>query len=190
MATAAAVQEPQRYRFAVWDYERMGTFGILGEDDRVELIDGEIIQRSPIGVKHARCINRLTRRLVRALGEQAIVSIQNPIVLSDHDEPQPDVAVLRPSAEEHMSNPRPSDVFLVIEVSDSTLAYDRGVKLPLYARAGILEAWIADVDHDIISQYSIPSNGEYQVVATYQRGDAISSHVLPELSLQVNDILP
>ncbi|HWE61369.1 MAG TPA: Uma2 family endonuclease [Chloroflexota bacterium] len=190
MITEAAVYTPTRYRFSVQEYEQMGTRGILHEDLRVELIDGEILQMSPIGERHLWCVNRFNRRLVLALGERAIVSIQNPVVLSGHDEPQPDVVVLRPSAEEHRGTPLPGDVALMIEVSDSTLAYDRRVKLPLYARAGIAETWIADLQHDVIVQYADPQGGTYQAATTYRRGDVVVCGTLPDLALAVAALLP
>jgi Uma2 family endonuclease len=190
MVTEAAVYTPTRYRFSVQEYEQMGERGILHADLRVELIDGEIIQMSPIGDRHMRCVNRFTRRLVLALGERAIVSIQNPVVLSGHDEPQPDVVVLWPSAEEHAGTPLPGDVALLIEVSDSTLAYDRRVKLPLYARAGIAEVWIADLQHDTIIQHADPGDGSYRSVATYRPGDVVACRAIPDLALAVADLLP
>lgn len=190
MVTDAAVYTPTRYRFSVEEYALMGTCGILHEDQRVELIDGEIIQMSPIGVKHMRCVNRLNRRLVLALGERAIVSIQNPAVLSGHDAPQPDVAVLGASAEEHEGHPLPSEVLLVIEVSDSTLAYDRRVKLPLYARAGVPEVWIVDLQHDAIVQHADPQGEAYRAVTTYRRGDDVTSRALSNLVLAAADLLP
>lgn len=190
MVTEAAVYAPTRYRFSVREYEQMGERGILHEDLRVELIDGEIIQMSPIGDKHMRCVNRFNRRLVLALGERAVVSIQNPIVLSGHDEPQPDVVVLWPSAEEHRGTPLPGDVALLIEVSDSTLAYDKRVKVPLYARTGIAEVWIADLQHNTIIQYIEPEGGTYRAVTTYRRGEVVASRTLPDLAFDVTDLLP
>jgi Uma2 family endonuclease len=190
MAAGSTAQAPARYRFSVETYERMGQLGILDEDERVELIDGEIIQMSAMGDRHVRCVNRLTRRLVMALGEGAIVSIQNPIVLSAHDEPQPDVAVLQPSAEDHTGNPRPADVLFVVEVSDSTLRYDQTVKLPLYARSGIPEVWIADLAAGTITRYAAPEQGRYGHATSFRRGDTITSSVLSDLSLRVDDLLP
>jgi Uma2 family endonuclease len=190
MVTEAAVYTPTRYRFSVREYEQMGEHGILHEDQRVELIDGEIIQMSPIGEKHLWCVNRCNRRLILALGERAIVSIQNPVVLSGHDEPQPDVVVLRPSAEDHRGTPLPADILLLIEVSDSTLAYDKRVKLPLYARAGIAETWIADLQHDAIVQHAEPEGRTYRAVTTYRRGEVVACRALPDLALAVTDLLP
>ena len=126
--------EVTRRRFTVHDYHRMGEAGILHEDDRVELIEGDIVEMAAIGTRHFACVNQLTRSLVREVGDAAIVSVQNPVRLDEHTEPQSDLTVLR-AMDYRESLPMPEDVMPLIEVSDTTLAYDHGVKLPLYARA-------------------------------------------------------
>jgi Uma2 family endonuclease len=181
---------PEHHRFTTQEFERMSELGILSADTRFELIGGEIIQMSPIGWKHMRCVNNLNRMLVLALVNRAIVSIQNPIVLSERDEPQPDVAILHLSANEHSSIPLPADVSFVIEVADSTLQYDKRVKLPLYARAGIIETWIVDVDREAISQHVDPVGDSYDTTTTFYRADTIVSHAFPDLRLGVQDTLP
>ncbi len=129
-----------RRMFTTDEFHRMAAAGILSEDDRVELIDGEIVQMSPIGSPHASCVDRLTALFVRRFGRRAIIRVRNPIVLSRHSEPQPDLAVLKLRtdfyAEKH---PGPSDVLLVVEVADTSADYDRLTKVALYARAGIPE---------------------------------------------------
>jgi Uma2 family endonuclease len=136
----------QRHRLNVDEYHRMGRAGILPEDSRVELINGEIIDMAPIGSRHAGSVSQLNALLERATGDAAIVWVQNPIALSDHTEPQPDLALLRPREDFYKTaHPGPGDVLLVIEVADTTLAYDRDIKLPLYARASIPEAWLVDL---------------------------------------------
>jgi Uma2 family endonuclease len=130
--------EVKRRRFTVHDYHRMGEAGILHEDDRVELIEGEIVEMAAIGTRHFSCVNRLNRLLVMSVGDEAVISVQNPVRLNEHTELQPDLAVIR-ARDYRESLPEPDDVLLLIEVSDTTLAYDRGVKLPLYAKAGITE---------------------------------------------------
>lgn len=190
MTTATSSQARTRYRFSVDEYQRMGEVGIFGEDDRVELIDGEILEMSPIGELHMKCVNLLNRLLVVALGEYAIVSIQNPIVIGEHDEPQPDVAVLRPSAGHHPGKPVPGDVVLLIEVADSTLAYDRDVKLPLYARAGVPEAWLVDLHDRAITRYTVATDQGYRVATICRSGEVVESTALPVLRLAVDDILP
>src|SRR5664280_2182848 len=136
MTAEAALPVPRRHRFTVEEYEGMAEHGLLPPDERLELIAGEVIQMSPIGWRHARCVNNLNALLVQALSGQAVISVQNPVILSARDEPQPDLAVLRLSANQHTGNAVPADVILLIEVADSTLAYDQRIKLPLYARSG------------------------------------------------------
>jgi Uma2 family endonuclease len=190
MSAELAMSQPKHYRFTTQEFERMSEQGILSADARFELIGGEIIQMSPIGWKHARCVNNLNRLLVLALGNRAIVSIQNPIVLSERDEPQPDVAILHLSANEHPSNALPADVSFVIEVADATLQYDERIKLPLYARAGIIETWIVDVDREAISQHVDPVGDGYDTTTTFYRADTIVSSAFPDLRLGAQDILP
>src|SRR5258708_7547065 len=143
--------------FTVAEYNRMAEAGILKEDDRVELIDGEIVEMSPIGSRHAACVNRLTLMLIAQSGEHFIVSVQNPIVAGDYSEPQPDIAVLKPRDDFYESDlPRASDVLLVIEVADTTAQADRKVKSELYARAGIPEFVLINLAKDAFEVYSEP----------------------------------
>ena len=150
----------ERRRFTVDEYHRMAEAGILGEDDRVELIEGEIVYMSPIGGRHIACVNDLNGLLVPREGEGAIVSIQNPVRLGDHVEPEPDVTVLR-WREGYRAGEMPTaaDVLLLIEVADSSLNYDRQVKLRLYARALIPEVWIVNLQDRSIELYTGPSSG-------------------------------
>src|SRR5271165_6986138 len=135
-----------RRALTVAEYHRMGEVGILTEDDRVELIEGELIAMSPIGSEHSGTVNVLTHCLVQAVGQRGIVAVQNPVQLDDLSEPQPDFAVLKPRADFYRrATPRPDEVLLIIEVADSSLAYDRHVKQSLYARHGIPEFWIVNL---------------------------------------------
>jgi Uma2 family endonuclease len=179
---------PTRHRFTVADYQRLGEAGILTEDDRVELIAGEIIAMTPIGPKHLWCLNRLTYAAVRAVGDRASVSVQNPIRLADDGEPQPDLAVLR-RQDGQDTVPTGADVLLVIEVADTSLAYDRGVKLPLYAAAGIPEAWLMDLAGEKIERHSDPGPAGYRSIAIAGRGEALNSTVLPALTLAADAVL-
>ena len=180
--------QPTRRRFTVHDYHRMGEAGILHEDDRVELIEGEIVEMAAIGTRHFSCVNRLTRRLVREAGDDAIVSVQNPVRLNENTEPQPDLAVLRPRNYLE-SLPGPEDVFFLIEVSDTTLAYDRNLKLPLYARAGVLEVWIVDLANATIERYTEPSESGYRRVEKARRAEALASLTMPGLAVEVDAAL-
>ena len=136
---------PVRHRLTVADYERMAAAGILRRDDRVELIDGEIIDMSPIGVWHAALVNVFTRYLHRQLGTTILVNCQNPLRLDDKNEPEPDLAILRPRSDSYATaHPGAGDTLAVIEVADTRLAYDLDVKVPLYARHGIPEVWVIE----------------------------------------------
>jgi Uma2 family endonuclease len=162
--------------------------GVFREDDRLELIEGEIIEMSPIGRRHAAAVRRLNNLLTRQLGQdEALVDAQNPIVLGDLSEPQPDLALLRPSsdfyADEH---PRPEEIMLLIEVADTSLAYDREVKVPTYARYGVPEVWIADLDGAAVEVYRGPAADGYSRVERLTDPDAIlSPRLLPQLRLRV-----
>jgi Uma2 family endonuclease len=176
--------------FNVAEYYRMAEAGILKEDDRVELINGEIIEMSPAGSRHAGCVKRLNHILVKRIGHLAVISVQDPVDLDEYTEPEPDVALLRPR-EDFYSNghPTPRDVLLVIEVADSLEGYDHEIKAPLYARAGIPETWVASLLTNIIHQYAQPANGRYQMHNEFKRGESTTSVALPELTLTVDEIL-
>ena len=176
--------------FTVAEYRRMVGAGILSETDRVELIDGEVFEMSPIGEPHAACVGRLTQIITLLLLRGAIVWVQNPIVLNNYSEPQPDVAVLKPRADFYgQAHPRPEDVWLVIEVSDTTLAYDQKVKAPLYARAGIPETWVVNLSEERIEAYTDPADGAYQTVTSYGRGAEVQSRALAALRVSVAEVL-
>lgn len=147
----------QRHRLSVADYYRMAEAGILGEDDRCELIEGEIIDMAPIGSRHASTVKRLLRHFERTVGNSAIVSIQDPIRLDARNEPQPDLALLRHRDDFYQqAHPTPGDVLLIVEVADASLRYDREVKLPLYARFGIPEVWIVDLQSSRVEIFRGP----------------------------------
>ena len=179
-----------RHSFTVAEYERMGQFGIFSEDDRVELVNGEIIEMSPIGERHAACVDFLTQFITLRLKRGAIVRIQNPVLLDDHSEPQPDVAILKRRDDFYRhAHPRPEDVLLVIEVSESTLDFDRKVKVPLYASVGIPEAWVVNLPDERIEVYSDPAGGEYRTISSHARGRRLQSHTLASLRLSVSKVL-
>ncbi len=164
-----------RYRFSVDDYYRLAQAGILGEDDRVELIEGEIVMMTPIGSRHATCVSDTTHLLVGILGNRAIVRVQLPVRLDDHSEPEPDVCVARPRADRYADgHPGPADVLLLIEISDSSLAYDRDVKIPLYYRNGVDSVWIIDLARNLVQAYSGASSDGYLERRTLRAGDRIA----------------
>ena len=182
------MQQITRRRFTVHDYHRMGEAGILHEDDRVELIEGEIVEMAAIGTRHFSCVNRLTRLLVMSVGDEAVVSVQNPVRLNEHTEPQPDLALIRPR-DYRESLPEPEDVLLLIEVSDTTLAYDRGVKLALYAQAAIMEVWIVNLPNDTIKRYAASAADGYRRIESRRRGQRLASTALPGLTPTADEVL-
>jgi Uma2 family endonuclease len=186
MAMAIALR-----RFTVDEYRRMADAGILDEDDRVELLDGQIIEMTPIGPPHRACVNRLNGLLARlAANTRATLSIQNAVVLGRHDAPEPDVAVLRYRADGYLTpDPGPDDTLLLIEVADSSLQHDRHEKVPRYAAAGIPEAWLVNLPGEAVEIYRNPQEGHYRDIRTARRGEAIAPLAFPDLILQVDDVL-
>lgn len=184
-----AIQIPRRL-ITIDEYEKMIAAGVFAEDDRSELIRGEIVEMPPIGLRHASCVGRLTKRLEKIVGDDAIVWVQNPICAVGNSLPQPDLALLQPRADFYeQSRPMPSDVFLVIEVSDSTLETDIAVKVPLYAESGIEEVWIVNLHDDVVEIYSGPTAGRYSSVHRAAVGQAIPLPGGFAADVEVKDIL-
>jgi len=176
--------------FTVEEYYRMAEAGILDPDTRLELLEGEIVEMSPVGVRHVMCVNRANMLFARQLGDQAIVSVQNPVQLSEYTEPQPDIVLLRPR-EDFYGEKKISweDALLVIEVSDTTIRRDRDVKLPLYAKAGVSELWIEDLRRNTIFVYRDPGPKTYATRLTFQRGDSLSIQAFPRVVFKVSDLI-
>jgi Uma2 family endonuclease len=173
--------------FTVAEYHRMGETGILGPEERVELIDGEIIYMTPIGYRHMNCVNRAVTLFVEAFGRKAITSPQNPVVLNNWNEPQPDFAVFKPVY--HRRLPVPSDVFFVVEISDSSFRYDRNIKLPRFAADGIPEVWIEDLKEERLLVFRDPKGNRYETELVLQHGDSVSPLAFPEVTFAVTDLL-
>jgi len=190
MSVAAAVPPIERYRLTSAIFHEMVDKGILNEDDRLELIEGELVTMSPIGPEHMGVANQIAQILIRQLEQRAIVSIQGPIALDEFSEPQPDLALLvqRDDFYKH-SLPRPADVALVIEVADSSLAYDRTIKMPLYARAGIPEAWIVNLIDRWIEVYRDPSTAGYTTLLKILSGKSIAPQAFDDVVVVVDDLL-
>jgi Uma2 family endonuclease len=168
----------------------MAEAGILGERDRVELVEGELVAMSPIGSLHAGTVNALNRLLVGAVGDRGLVAVQNPIQLDDRTEPEPDVAVLRPRADDYRSViPGPGDVLLVVEVADTSLDYDRAVKAPLYARHGIPELWVVDLAAGEVEVCRAPAGDRYASVARVGRGGLLEPALLPGVAIPAAAVL-
>jgi Uma2 family endonuclease len=179
-----------RHAFTVDEWHRMGGCGLFGEDARMELLDGEVIDMSPIGSRHGGCVKFLTRALVVAVADRAVVAVQDPVVLDQQSEPQPDLALLAPRPDGYRSShPRPPEIFLLVEVADTTLAYDRDRKAPYYAAAGVRECWIVDIEGDQILVMRSPTDRGYADVSTLGRGDSVGVEALSDVSLAVTDIL-
>lgn len=177
---------PRRHHLTVDDYFRMAEVGILGPDDRVELIEGEIIDMSPIGPPHAGTVTQLRDLLQRAVAERAIVYEQNPAVLGRYSAPQPDLVLLVPRTDYYKSrHPRPSDMLLLVEVADSSLRYDRNVKAGLYARHAISEYWLIDVRGKRLIRHRAPQGEAYARVDEPDLGRALEIGALPGIALEL-----
>lgn len=181
--------ELPRHRWTVDEYHRMGEVGLLDPDVRVELIEGEIVEMAPIGDAHAAISNRLTRLLVVTVAERGIVAVGNPVRLNQNSEPHPDFTVLRPRADYETRGPRPEDVLLAVEVSDTTLRRDRRVKLALYARAGIPEFWIVNLETREVEIYRSPAGDTYASVERKSPGNVATIDALPGVTIAIGQIL-
>lgn len=182
---------PKERRFTVEEYHRMGEAGILHEDDRVELIDGQLFVMSPIGSEHAACVRRLDRLFHRHVDPQALVSTQNPVVLDDVSEPEPDLTLLVSRDDDYAAHhPRPDEVLLLVEVADTTETFDRSTKLSLYAQAGISEYWVVSLPDERVYVHREPTGDDYGLRLTCTPGDAVTVAALPDLSpIPVDEIL-
>jgi Uma2 family endonuclease len=179
---------PTPHRFTVDEYHRMGEAGIFHEDDRVELIAGEIIEMAPIGSDHAWVVTRLTMLFARACGD-LIVWSQNPVILSVEDEPQPDLVLVKPAPHLYRkTHPGPDEVLLVIEVADTSLPYDRNQKLPRYALAGIPEVWIVDLRGDRFLVFRSAKGRGYETQSVVSRDEQVSPLALPGLVIGPRDL--
>lgn len=185
----AATLEP--WRFTVDQYYAMAKAGILKKEDRVELIDGVIVAMAPIGNRHLATTDRCTKIFIEAVGGRAIVRVQGSVTFDDRTMPEPDLTLLKPRDDFYASEAAgPGDVLLIVEVSDSSLEYDRGEKLALYARFGILETWIAALPEQTLEAHTEPEGNEYKCKRIYSPGDTISPSCFPDIALPVSEILP
>lgn len=176
--------------FTVDEYYEMARVGILTESDRVELIEGEIVEMSPIGSRHQAIVDKLNSLLVNTVGDRALVRIQGPLRLADITEPQPDVQLLTPQDDFYVDgHPTQLDALLVVEVADTSLAYDREYKSTVYSMRGVPELWILDVNRPRLFVMREPAELGYRVVMELEAGDVISPLALPDLSFAVSDLL-
>jgi Uma2 family endonuclease len=182
--------ELRRHRFDVDQYRRMAEVGILLEDDPVELIEGELLEMAAVGVPHIGTVMALNQLLVVATLGRAMVSVQSPVRLDRYNEPEPDIALLRPRADRYQAGqpPCPADILLLIEVASTSLAYDRRVKLPLYARHGIQEVWSADLDALAIDVHRGPSGDCYETCSSEAKGSVLEVSRLPGVHVRLSDV--
>lgn len=167
----------------------MGDAGLFGENARVELLDGEVMEMAPIGSRHAGTVNALTRLLVTATRDRAVVAVQNPVVLDARSEPQPDVALLAPRDDDYRhAHASPEEILLLIEVSETSLDYDRDWKAPYYARAGVGECWVVDLETETVVVMRAPSPDGYRERRLLGRGDALDIAALPDVTLGVDEV--
>ena len=182
--------EVAKHRFTVEEFRKMGEAGIFGEDDRVELVEGEIVEMTPIGWRHVESVNALTGVLadLRGIG-RFVVSVQNPLVLGEHGEHYPDLVLYREGVRGRV--PEARDALIVVEVVDTSLSYDRNIKLPLYAHAGVPEAWLVDLRAGVVEVHSGPQTGGYGAVRKYARGEVVRSATLAEVvAFGADEVLP
>jgi len=176
--------------FSAEEYHRMGESGIFRENEQVELIKGEIFRMSPIGTDHAACVDRLNRILHLTLGESWIIRVQNPVSVSGDSEPEPDISVVKFHPQFYARHhPEPKDIGMIIEVSDTSLEYDRQIKLPLYAKSGISEVWIVNLKEGCVEIHSSPGEHGYELCRKHYRGSQLRSPSFPDLKLSTEDLL-
>ncbi len=180
-----------RKLFSVDEYHRMAEAGIFSEDDRVELIEGEIVEMAAIGNRHILCVREFNNLVTPKLGSAAVIDVQSPLRIGDYSEPEPDLMLLRRRADSYRSGiPTPEDVLLLVEVADSSLYFDRGTKVPLYARSGVREVWVINLDAEEIEVYRQPSETGYGEVRSFRQGETLFPEALPDLRLEVSSLLP
>ncbi len=188
---SAVLDYPQRHAISTTEYLRMGESAVFAVNTRMELIEGEIIEMAPIGSRHAGAVKILNRLFGRLVGEEAIVSVQDPLIIGDRSVPQPDLVLLKPRADSYASaHPTPADVLLVVEVADTTLAFDLSTKIPLYARHGVPESWVVDLGERAIRVFRDPSASGYRTSFAVSVGESVSPSALPDVSVAVALIFP
>lgn len=189
LITSSAGPQPRRLRFSVDEYYKMYELGLLKDFERSEIIDGELISQMGIGDRHAAVVNFLSRFFIKGVSDDVMVSVQNPLRLNDFDEPEPDIVLADLTKYDGKRHPRPVETLIVVEVSDTSLRYDRDTKLPLYAEAEIPEVWIVNLQNNLVEVHQNPTVGIYQTVKIYRPGEAVESSVLPELNPSTDAIL-
>jgi Uma2 family endonuclease len=180
--------EVGKHRFTVEEFHKMGEAGIFSEDNRVELVEGEIVEMAPIGWRHMEAVNDLARLLFGLAGGRYTISVQNPLVVGEHGEHYPDLVLYRAGVRGRV--PEAGDALVVVEVADTTVSYDRNVKLPLYARAGVPEAWLVDLRAGVVEVHSEPREGGYGAIRRYARSERVRSATLAGVVFPADEVLP
>jgi Uma2 family endonuclease len=181
--------QPRRLRFSVDDYYKMIEMGMIEDYEKSEIIDGEMVPKMSIGDRHAWIVDFLTRYFILTLPKTIFVRIQNPLRLSEFDEPEPDIVLTDLTKYDGKRHPRPAETLLVIEVAEASLRYDRNNKLSLYALAEIPEVWIVNIPNNLIEVHQDPSDGIYQKTNIFRAGDTVASSMLPDLTLSADEVL-
>lgn len=177
-------------KISIETYHKMVEIGVFNEDERIELIRGEIIEMSPVGIKHATCVKKLNQLFAQKLGIKIILGVQDPIKLNDNSEPQPDLVLLKPKSDFYATgHPKPEDILLLIEVSDRSIEYDRQIKIPLYAENKIQEVWLININESLIQVYQNPQGKLYKNITNYQINDTINLTCFPDCQIKVNKVL-
>ena len=184
------IADADTYRFSVPEYHRLAEVGILGNRDRIELLNGELVIMSPIGKRHAKAIRKLIRALTGKLNDQCIVDCQYPFIIGDYSEPQPDILLLKLEMEESDELPRPEDVLLVVGIVDSSLEYDRGAKLAAYAVSGVREVWILNIRDTVIECFRELRSNSYSEIRIVRPGESLSVTAFPDVTFGAVELLP
>lgn len=187
-ATSAAL--PARRRFTADEFERLAEVGVLDEDDRVELLDGDIVEMTPISTHHAGGVNALNSIFGARVRGRAVLAVQNPVRLDDFNEPQPDFCLLRLRDDLYRrAHPAGPDILLLVEVAHTSGPYDRGIKAPLYARHGVRETWVVDVDQRVVHVFRDPSPGGYGTHEVREPDETIAPGAFPDVSVEVRELV-
>jgi Uma2 family endonuclease len=186
---SALLDHPQKHPISAAEYLRMGEAGVFAPEARLELIEGEIIEMAPIGSPHAGCVNKLNQLFVQRAGGGAVVAVQNPVIISNLSVPQPDLALLKPRADYYAgAHPETADVYLVVEVADTTVTFDLGRKATIYARCGIAELWVVDVNDRAIHVFRQPRANGYAGMSSVRTGERVACNAFPAIAVEVAEL--
>jgi Uma2 family endonuclease len=188
--TGMSVVSAPTYEFTVEEYQRLLEAGIFDEDDRIELLNGHLIVMPPIGIRHATAVRRILNLFVRRYGHGSEVDAQNPAIIDRKSEPQPDILLLRPGISEEPVKPHPKDIFLLVEVADSSFIFDRSDKRDAYARNGIREYWLLDLNENRLHVFRQPAGGKYEIELMLEKSGSIAPLAFPDLPVKVSQMLP